>query len=55
MGAMHRGDVVTALDPWRLSIFFTHMVLLYKPNRHPTRATLAFIDFMLDPAHKAGR
>ncbi|AQH02240.1 LysR family transcriptional regulator [Burkholderia sp. KK1] len=52
---MRRGEVVTALDEWRLSIFGTHMYMLYMPNRHHTRATLAFIDFMLDRAQKAGR
>ena len=36
---MRRGDVVTALDEWRLSIFGTHMYMLYMPNRHHTRAT----------------
>ncbi|CAN7788185.1 LysR substrate-binding domain-containing protein [Caballeronia sp. LjRoot34] len=50
-----RGDVVTALDQWRLSIFGTHMYMLYMPNRHHTRATLTFIEFMLDKAHSAGR
>ncbi|SAL00918.1 LysR family transcriptional regulator [Caballeronia ptereochthonis] len=55
MEDMRRGDVVTALDQWRLSIFGTHMYMVYMPNRHHTRATLAFIDFMLDRAHKAGR
>ncbi|SAK68497.1 LysR family transcriptional regulator [Caballeronia catudaia] len=55
MEDMRRGDVVTALDEWRLSIFGTHMYMLYMPNRHHTRATLAFIDFMLDRAQKAGR
>ncbi|SPB18910.1 LysR family transcriptional regulator [Caballeronia novacaledonica] len=52
---MRRGEVVTALDEWRLSIFGTHMYMLYMPNRHHTRATLAFIEFMLDRARKAGR
>ncbi|KAK43041.1 LysR family transcriptional regulator [Caballeronia jiangsuensis] len=52
---MRRGEVVTALDEWRLSIFGTHMYMLYMPNRHHTRATLAFIEFMLDRSRKAGR
>ncbi|EKS71193.1 MULTISPECIES: LysR family transcriptional regulator [Caballeronia] len=52
---MRRGAIVTALDEWRLSIFGTHMYMLYMPNRHHTRATLAFIEFMLDRARKAGR
>ncbi|WP_250520132.1 MULTISPECIES: LysR family transcriptional regulator [unclassified Caballeronia] len=52
---MRRGAIVTALDEWRLSIFGTHMYMLYMPNRHHTRATLAFIEFMLDRARMAGR
>lgn len=52
---MRRGEVVTALDEWRLSIFGTHMYMLYMPNRHHTRATMAFIEFMLDRSRKAGR
>ncbi|KXU91476.1 LysR family transcriptional regulator [Caballeronia megalochromosomata] len=55
MEDMRRGEVVTALDEWRLSIFGTHMYMLYMPNRHHTRATLAFIEFVLDRARKAGR
>jgi DNA-binding transcriptional LysR family regulator len=53
MEDMRRGEVVTALDQWRLSIFGTHMYMLYMPNRHHTRATLAFIEFMLDRSQKA--
>ena len=52
---MERGAVVTALDQWRLSIFGTHMYLLYMPNRHHTRAAATFIEFVLAEAHKAGR
>ncbi|TDV34319.1 LysR family transcriptional regulator [Paraburkholderia caballeronis] len=52
---MRRGDVVTALDAWRLSIFGTHMYMLYMPNRHHTRAASTFIDFMLAEARKTGR
>lgn len=52
---MRRGEIVTALDEWRLSIFGTHMYMLYMPNRHHTRATMAFIEFMLDRSRKAGR
>jgi DNA-binding transcriptional LysR family regulator len=44
------GDVVTALDAWRLSIFGTHMHLLYMPNRHHTRAMATFIDYVLERA-----
>jgi DNA-binding transcriptional LysR family regulator len=44
---LQRGDVVTALDAWRLSIFGTQMFMLYMPNRHHTRAASTFIDFVL--------
>ncbi|BCG04170.1 LysR family transcriptional regulator (plasmid) [Paraburkholderia sp. PGU19] len=50
-----RGDVLTALDQWRLSIFGTNMYMLYMPNRNHTRATAKFIEFMLDAARRAGR
>lgn len=50
-----RGDVVTALHDWRLSIFGTRMYMLYMPNRHHTRAASTFIEFMLERAHQAGR
>ena len=49
------GEVVTALDAWRLSIFGTHMYLLYMPDRHQTRAAAAFIDFVLEQARRTGR
>lgn len=52
---LRRGEVVTSLDAWRLSIFGTHMYMLYMPNRHRTRAASTFIDFVLGEAHKAGR
>jgi len=45
-----RGDVVTALDEWRLSIFGTQMFMLYMPNRHHTRAASTFIEFVLERA-----
>ena len=44
------GEVVTALDGWELSIFGTHMFLLYMPNRHHTRAMSTFIEFILERA-----
>ena len=44
---LQRGDVVTALDAWRLSIFGTQMFMLYMPNRHHTRAASTFIEFVL--------
>jgi len=50
-----RGAVVTTLDAYRLSIFGTRMALLYMPNRHHTRATATFIEFILDEARRSGR
>ncbi len=52
---LKRGAVLTALDAWRLSIFGTHMYMLYMPNRHHTRAAATFIDFVLDQAQGSGR
>lgn len=52
---IRRGDIVTTLTPWRLSIFGTHMYLLYMPDRHRTRAAATFIEFILEQARKAGR
>ena len=52
---IRRGDVVTTLDEWRLSIFGTRMYLLYMPDRHQTRAAATFIDFILAQAKKSGR
>lgn len=46
------GEVVTALDDWKLSIFGTRMVMLYMPNRHPTRAASTFVDFILARARQ---
>jgi DNA-binding transcriptional LysR family regulator len=48
-----QGDVVTALDDWKLSIFGTKMVMLYMPNRHHTRAASTFIEFVLDKSRPA--
>lgn len=42
------GQVLTAFDDYRLSIFGTHMYLLYLPNRHQTRAVRTCIDFLMD-------
>jgi len=50
---LRRGDVVTTLDDWRLSIFGTQMFMLYMPNRQHTRATRTFIDFILERARVA--
>ncbi|KVA58349.1 LysR family transcriptional regulator [Burkholderia cepacia] len=52
---IRRGTVVTSLDAYRLSIFGTHMYMLYMPNRHHTRATSTFIEFILEQAGKTGR
>jgi DNA-binding transcriptional LysR family regulator len=45
------GDVVTTLDDHRLSIFGTHMYLLYLPSRHRTRAIKTCIDFLVEKAN----
>lgn len=45
-----RGEVVTAFDEWRLSIFGTRMYLLYMPNLHHSRASSLLIDFILECA-----
>jgi len=47
---VRRGEVVTTLDDWRLSIFGTQMFMLYMPNRQHTRATRTFIEFILERA-----
>ncbi|MCM3468657.1 hypothetical protein M3643_14400, partial [Staphylococcus lugdunensis] len=52
---LRHGAVVTSLDAYRLSIFGTHMYMLYMPNRHHTRATSTFIEFILEQAGKTGR
>jgi len=45
------GDMVTTLDDHRLSIFGTHMYLLYLPSRHRTRAIKTCIDFLVEKAN----
>jgi hypothetical protein len=45
---LQRGDVLTMLDDWRLSIFGTHLFMLYMPNRHHTLAASTFIEFVLE-------
>ncbi len=47
------GEVVTALQDYRLSIFGTHLYLMYMPNRHQTKAVRTCIDFLLDKARGA--
>lgn len=49
------GRMLTCLDDWRLSIFGTQMYLLYMPDRHPTRAASAFIDFIVEKSRGASR
>jgi len=49
-----RGDIVTVLDDWRLSIFGDRMFMLYMPNRHHTRAAATFIEYVLERARAAG-
>ena len=44
------GEVLTAFDDYRLSIFGTNMYLLYLPNRHQTRAVRTCLDFLMDKA-----
>lgn len=44
------GEVLSTLDEYRLSIFGTHMYLLYLPNRHQTKAVRTCIDFLLTKA-----
>ncbi|SFE95472.1 LysR family transcriptional regulator [Paracidovorax wautersii] len=53
-GELAGGEVLTTLDEYRLSIFGTHMYLLYLPNRHQTRAVRTCIDFLLDKAQAGG-
>jgi DNA-binding transcriptional LysR family regulator len=47
---IQRGEVLTTLDAWRLSIFGTRLFILYMPDRHHTRAASTFIDFILQRA-----
>lgn len=47
------GEVLTTLHEYRLSIFGTHLYLLYLPNRHQTRAVRTCIDFLLAKAGHA--
>ncbi|MDQ2150199.1 LysR family transcriptional regulator [Alcaligenaceae bacterium C4P045] len=46
-----RGEVLTVLDPWRLSIYGRSMYMLYMPNRHHPRAISTLIEFVLAKAH----
>jgi len=49
------GEVVTALNEWRLSIFGVRMYMLYMPQQHRTRAISTFTEFILRKADEAGR
>lgn len=51
---VRRGEVLTTLDDWRLSIFGTQMFMLYMPNRQHTRAIRTFIDFVLERVREVG-
>ncbi|QHE84629.1 LysR family transcriptional regulator [Hydrogenophaga sp. BPS33] len=51
--AIESGEVLTALDDYRLSIFGNHLYLLYLPNRHQTRAVRICIEFLLEKARAA--
>ncbi len=44
------GEIVTTLDEYRLSIFGTHMYLLYIQDRHQTRALRTCIAYLLEKA-----
>lgn len=52
--AVSSGEVLTTLEEYRLSIFGTHLYLLYLPNRHQTKAVRTCIDFLLDKARGRG-
>ncbi len=52
--AVASGEVLTTLQEYRLSIFGTHLYLLYLPNRHQTRAVRTCIDFLLEKARSRG-
>lgn len=47
-----RGEVVTMLDGFRLSIFGTSLYMLYMPDRHQIRAVRTCIDFLLARARE---
>jgi DNA-binding transcriptional LysR family regulator len=50
---VRQGRAVTALNEWQLSIFGTHMYMLYMPNQHHTLAAATLIDFVLSRARQA--
>jgi DNA-binding transcriptional LysR family regulator len=49
-GEIARGEVATALDDWRLSIYGRNMFMMYRPNRQHPRAIAMFIEYVLDCA-----
>jgi DNA-binding transcriptional LysR family regulator len=48
------GQVVTALENWRLSIFGTRLFLLRMPGRYLTLATRTLIDYVVSRAQAWG-
>lgn len=50
---VRQGHAMTALNEWQLSIFGTHMYMLYMPNQHHTLAAATLIDFVLSRARQA--
>ncbi|MFC4278349.1 LysR family transcriptional regulator [Achromobacter aloeverae] len=48
------GEILSTLEEYRLSIFGTHMYLLYLSNRHQTRAVRTCIAFLLEKAEVQG-
>lgn len=45
---LRTGEVMEAFANWRLSIFGTHMYMLYMPGRLRTKSITAFINFIVD-------
>jgi len=45
-----RGDIITVLNDWRLSIYGRGMFMLYMPNRHHPRAISTMIEYLLECA-----
>ena len=52
---LERGEVVSCLRDWRLSIFGKHMYLLYMPNRHQTKAVRTMIDYLITCSQSQGQ
>ncbi len=52
---LERGEVVSCLRDWRLSIFGNHMYLLYMPNRHQTKAVRTMIDYLITCSQSQGQ